>query len=92
MLAGYAPFGMDEDENIEKRIRIGKFDFNDDVWKNKSKEVKTLIKSMILMDEEKRFSIGQVLKDPWFNKGAEVGKQNQSIERSMKTAFSNMRD
>ena len=64
-MCGYPPFtGKNEDE-ILKKVRLGKFKFDPEDWDKTSEEAKTLIKKMLTFDPKKRISAQDALNDPW---------------------------
>jgi calcium-dependent protein kinase len=80
LLGGYFPFDGDSDNEVYKAIMKKKFTFEDEEWKNISKEAKDLISHM-LVDENKRYSAEEVLKHPWFSK---MAPKPQSLRGSKK--------
>eukprot|EP01138_Halocafeteria_seosinensis_P002850 gb/GECG01002911.1/.p1 GENE.gb/GECG01002911.1/~~gb/GECG01002911.1/.p1 ORF type:complete len:1327 (+),score=183.78 gb/GECG01002911.1/:1-3981(+) len=77
MLAGYLPFDEypedegDENDQVaqmswEERIKTGTFHFPPPVWTHISSDAKQLITGMLQVDPEKRLSVDQCLKHPWF--------------------------
>lgn len=64
LLSGYPPFNGENEEELYEKILAGKFDFNGEEWGYVSKEGKSLIKQMLQLDQEKRYSSEQVLLDP----------------------------
>mmetsp|Transcript_24193 Transcript_24193/g.82595 ORF Transcript_24193/g.82595 Transcript_24193/m.82595 type:complete len:371 (+) Transcript_24193:173-1285(+) len=72
LLGGYPPF-YDENENeaaLYDQIRNARFDFDDEVWEQVSKDAKSLIRSLLCLDTKKRYTCEQVLADPWMQSGA----------------------
>ena len=68
LLCGYPPFNGSTEQKIIKRIKEGKFVFPDEEWSHISNEAKDLIKLMLTRNPDKRPSVEQVLKHPWFSK------------------------
>eukprot|EP01083_Nonionella_stella_P159812 521805_1 len=74
LLSGYHPFdvyGELGEAQLMRRIIRCKFDFDDNVWKDVSKEAKQLIKSLLEVDPKKRLGLGEFLETPWI-KGKEI--------------------
>lgn len=68
MLCGYEPFyGTSDDELIEAN-RNAVLDFPKEEWSVVSKQAINLVKSMMMVDPEKRPTAAQVLADPWVRK------------------------
>lgn len=77
ILCGYPPFNGQNDQVIMERVKIGKFNFDTQEWKQISQEAKNLISNMLQKDPAKRFSAEQCLQDKWFqmNQDKEVVDQ-----------------
>ena len=67
-LVGFAPFDGRTDEDIIKRIKIGKYNKNDIRFIEHSKEVKDLVSKLLEKNIEKRLSAKEALNHPWFEK------------------------
>jgi calcium-dependent protein kinase len=65
LLCGYPPFGGRSEDEILKKVRIGKFTFEPEDWDKISEEAKSLIKKMLTYDPKKRISAELALADPW---------------------------
>ncbi|KAM6586032.1 hypothetical protein CsatB_013034 [Cannabis sativa] len=65
LLAGYLPF---QDENVMKMYRkVFKAQYEFPQWF--SEESKTLISKLLVVDPEKRISIPDIMRNPWFYQG-----------------------
>ena len=60
MLSGKQPFEGKDDEEIENNIKQGKIDFNDPVWDYISNDAKDLIKKLLNIKVDKRYTAKQV--------------------------------
>lgn len=67
LLSGSPPFSGDSDAGILRKVKTGKYNFDDAVWMNISEKAKDLIKKMMEMDPTKRMSAEEALKHPWFD-------------------------
>ena len=67
-LVGSAPFDGKTDDDIIRRIRIGKYNKNDTRFVEHSDEVKDLVSKLLEKDITKRLSAKEALKHPWFEK------------------------
>lgn len=56
LLCGKPPFNGKNDKEILDNVQIGKYDIDNDDWDNISMESKELIKNMLLINPDKRFS------------------------------------
>lgn len=68
MLAGRTPFAnsdKDPPEKILSRVSAGKLDLTHGNWSHISDQAKDLVKSMLLVDPNLRFTAKQVLDHPW---------------------------
>ena len=67
-LAGCAPFDGDNDQEIIKSIKIGKYNKNDERFVKHSPEVKDLLSKLLEKNIDKRLSAKEALNHPWFEK------------------------
>ena len=67
-LAGCAPFDGDDDKEIIKSIKIGKYNKNDERFVKHSPEVKDLLSKLLEKNIDKRLSAKEALNHPWFEK------------------------
>jgi len=59
------PFNGQSDQEIMKKVRIGKFAFSDPCWANISDKGKDLISQLLTYEPDKRPSAEQALQHPW---------------------------
>ena len=67
-LVGAAPFDGKTDDDIIRRIRIGKYNKNDSRYIQHSEEVRDLVNKLLEKNIEKRLSAKEALNHPWFEK------------------------
>ena len=67
-LAGCAPFDGENDEEILKSIKIGKYNKNDERFAKHSEEAKDLLSKLLEKNIDKRLSAKEALNHPWFEK------------------------
>ncbi|KAL7679272.1 putative protein kinase [Plasmopara halstedii] len=70
LLCGYHPFdpeGDRSDNEMIASIKSCKFEFDDDGWATISNEAKDLVRHLLVLDPDDRFSMKQVLDHPWIN-------------------------
>lgn len=73
MLCGFPPFLGETNEEIFGKIKNNKVSFKSENWKCVSKEVKSLIRRMLIKDPIKRPTIHEIYLDPWIqNKKSRV--------------------
>lgn len=65
MLGGYAPFYANTQKGLFDVIMAGKYEFNARYWSNVSGKAKDLIKRLLTVNHEKRFTVDQALAHPW---------------------------
>jgi len=68
LLSGTPPFPGRDDKEILRKVKTGKYNFDDAVWLNVSDDAKKFIKRMMDMDQNKRINAQEALADPWFKK------------------------
>ncbi|XP_039304592.1 obscurin isoform X5 [Solenopsis invicta] len=66
LLSGISPFRGANDRETLKKIREGKWDF-DDRWKNISNEAQDFIRNLLVYNVDKRMDVRAALAHPWFN-------------------------
>ena len=67
-LVGVAPFDGKTDDEIIKRIKVGKYSKNNSRFVEHSEEVKDLVYKLLERNTEKRYSAKEALNHPWFEK------------------------
>jgi calcium/calmodulin-dependent protein kinase-4 len=75
ILAAFHPFDPDgncSDVQLWQNICRGKFTFDDPVWMGISESVKDLIRHLIVVDPELRYSTQQLLSHPWITQSSQV--------------------
>lgn len=69
LLCGYPPFysnhGFAISPGMKRRIRKGEYEFPSPEWNQISKEAKDLIKGLLETNPDKRFTISDVMANPW---------------------------
>ena len=54
VLSGIPPFNGSTDQEIMKRVKEGKFNFNDPIWNKVSDQAKDFITQLLIKDQNKR--------------------------------------
>lgn len=70
LLCGFPPFTGKTDEEILRKVKLGKFSFAHESWRNISNEAKSLIRRMLVMNAQQRLTAAECLCDPWVVKRA----------------------
>lgn len=82
------PFNGSSDQEIMKKVRVGKFSFSDPCWSNISEKAKDLITKLLTYDPEQRPSAEEALKHPWI-----TDLSSTTVDSSMAIgAFSNLKN
>ena len=66
LLAGFPPFNGSSDQEIQRKVLKGDFNFKYTEWDTISKEAKDLIKNLLSLEPPKRLPANEVLNHPWF--------------------------
>ena len=75
LLTGRPPFEGDDDDEILKNVRKGKYDTCSAPFPLLSYEAKNLIKGLLEMDPKKRLSADEALNHQWFSSAKFIDKQ-----------------
>lgn len=70
LLCGIPPFYSRVESEIYEKIKKMPISFKGEAWSTVSDEAKTLIQKMLRKDPTTRYSIGEVLSDPWIQNRA----------------------
>ena len=65
ILSGCSPFSADEEEELLQQVAEAKVVFFENEWKGISDEAKDLIKKLVVVDPEERYTMQDVLTHPW---------------------------
>lgn len=88
LLCGYPPFNGNNDQEICEAVRRGKYSLNTPEWSVISDEAKTLIKNMLQVDINKRYSAQQVMEHAWMEQHTDRKVQDS---KQIGGALANMR-
>lgn len=76
LLCGYPPFYGDDDQEILRMVKKGKFDFDGEEWDEVSEEAKDLIKKLI-NKPERRLTAQEALNHTWIKTLAANSKKDK---------------
>ncbi len=79
LLCGIPPFYAEDDEDIYKLVKIGKYKMSGKEWEVVSSEAKDLIKNLLKKDISKRYSAEQALNHEWFKKFEKFSKPENKV-------------
>jgi len=82
-LSGIPPFNGSSDQEIMKKVKLGKFSFADPVWNNMSDQGKDFITQLLTKDQNKRPTAQEALNHPWIKQANQQSKDNLSTESAM---------
>jgi len=74
LLCGFPPFYSESTFELYQQIKHGDYSFPNPYWSEISKEAKDLIRHMLCVDANKRFSAAQVLAHDWISSGQQSTK------------------
>ena len=72
VLSGIPPFNGSSDQEIMKKVKIGKFSFADPVWNSISDNAKDFITKLLTKDQNARPSAEETLMHPWIQEAKEA--------------------
>lgn len=78
LLSGNPPFNGTSDQEIMKKVRAGKFNFDDNCWKSVSDKAKDFINQLLTYDAAARPDAEKALNHPWI-----TGLSNIVIDESL---------
>jgi calcium-dependent protein kinase len=67
LLSGFPPFYGRTENLIFQKIRSGTYDFNRQEWSSVSESAKNLIRNLLVVNPENRYSMEQALAHPWLS-------------------------
>uniref|UniRef100_A0A4W5PXV0 Doublecortin-like kinase 1a n=1 Tax=Hucho hucho TaxID=62062 RepID=A0A4W5PXV0_9TELE len=90
LLCGFPPFrgSSDDQEVLFDQILLGQLEFPLPYWDNVSETAKELIRSMLEVEVDQRYTAEQVLEHPWVNDdGVSENEQELSVAGKIKKHF-----
>lgn len=91
LLCGKAPFAGEKDSVIIEKIKKGKFDLSNNLFKDVSSNAKNLLKRLLQMNPRKRLSAQAALKHSWFKKLEIRNKFTNVEEEDLLQCFENLK-
>merc|ERR1712154_95790 len=67
LLGGYPPFVDQNQRKLFRKIRKGQYEFHEDYWGEVSEDAKDLIRQLLVVDPDKRFTAEKTLKNKWIS-------------------------
>jgi calcium-dependent protein kinase len=90
LLCGFPPFGGQTDDQILKRVSVGRYSFPSPEWDEISFEAKDLISKMLNIDLNRRISATEALLHPWLD-NASKSTINSGTARALIQNMKNFR-
>jgi len=91
VLSGIPPFNGASDQEIMKKVKLGKFSFSDPVWNGMSDKGKDFITQLLIKDQNKRPSAAEALQHPWIQQANQASKESMSSDVAM-SALTNLQN
>lgn len=91
VLSGIPPFNGASDQEIMKKVKLGKFSFSDPIWNNISDMAKEFITQLLIKDQAKRPSAAEALLHPWIQQANQQTKETVSTDVAM-SALTNLQN
>jgi calcium-dependent protein kinase len=91
VLSGIPPFNGASDQEIMKKVKLGKFSFSDPIWNTISDNAKDFITQLLTKDQNKRPSAQEALNHPWIQQAQQLTKESVSSEVAM-SALTNLQN
>lgn len=65
LLGGYPPFIEQNQRTLFRKIRKGTYEFHEEYWGQVSEDAKDLIRNLLVVDPDNRYTAGDALKNKW---------------------------
>lgn len=80
LLGGYPPFIEQNQRELFRKIRKGQYEFHEEYWGQVSDDAKNLIKALLTVDPDKRYTGDQALKNKWIGTDSKkLANQNLGV-------------
>ena len=84
ILSGIPPFYHEDNFELFDLIKRGKYNFDAPVWKDISEEAKDLIKSLLVVDPDKRLKPDEIRRHPWITGDYKRVAGNLNVLKNMR--------
>lgn len=71
----FDPDGVAPEEELQRNIKYGNVDFDDDVWTGVSGAAQDLIRRLLVVDPRRRYDTGDILAHPWITKNRHLWEE-----------------
>jgi calcium/calmodulin-dependent protein kinase I len=65
LLSGNLPFLGRSQKELFRKIVAGKYEFNEEDWRNVSEDAKDMVENLLVLNPDKRLTADQALRHPW---------------------------
>jgi calcium-dependent protein kinase len=83
VLSGMPPFNGNTDQEIMKKVKIGKFSFSDPCWSSISDKAKDFITQLFTYDIDKRPSAEEALQHPWITEMSNISIDTAAAQSAL---------
>jgi len=70
LLGGYPPFIEQNQKTLFRKIRKGQYEFHPEYWAEVSNDAKDLIRNLLVVDPDKRYTSQNAIENKWINADA----------------------
>jgi len=72
LLGGYPPFIEQNQRTLFRKIRKGTYEFHEEYWGQVSEDAKDLIRNLLVVDPDNRYTAGDALENKWIGADAKT--------------------
>ncbi len=69
-MAGYPPFNGNNQRELFRLIKKGRYEFHQQYWRGISDDAKDLVSKLLVVDPKNRLDATAALQSPWMSKGS----------------------
>lgn len=87
LLGGYPPFAEDRKKDLYRKVRNAEYEFHPKYWRHISKDVKDLIRHLLIANPDKRFTAKDALQHRWI-----VGHDDNLERKDLKPSLDMLKE
>ena len=72
LLGGYPPFIEQNQRTLFRKIRKGTYEFHEEYWGQVSEDAKDLIRNLLVVNPDNRYTAGDALENKWIGADAKT--------------------
>jgi len=84
LLCGYPPFDSEDEDEMDRNICLGVYDFDEEDWSQISPSAKDLVNKCLTVDQKNRYTADQILQHPWMKLSLQDAKHNAKVVSRLK--------